>query len=932
MVGSASAQDYTSMGISSVVSAADSMLKQGNYAGAIPALEEVIRRTVELTSTQGRETLQDSRFQLARAYFQNGNTSAGMGILEEYIANEPRNQERLALRMMAQGYFERQKWDEVAKIARRILGMSNLSKDDKFNANLLLGQALFRQEEWEACIAPLSFTVSNSPSEKTRQLTQIMVIRALVESKHWSDLFGRLPRLYRTDAKYDITLNLTLMNAGKALFESGKPDDYLNALHLYRMVLPREKLIGFAEKQVEGLSRTLEKKVKYGIAEADRIDLQEEIDRINESVKVLSDLPPYEDEVTFRVGQIYAEVKRYWEGYVLFDSLYRKTPDSEIGEAAILQSVLILYDIKETDRAEKRVVAYLDEKPNGQYARTLLLLVLRDNLKKQNADRVVSFRGYMDAMPSSSDPDEQAIEADIRYMMAFGYFQKKDFATAGELFGQIIDHYPNSPSRGDSTYFRGMTYMMLGDYQNAIDDFLLYQKENDGAEFYPPSMFRQAVCLYGLEKVGESEAIFDKFIESYPDSDLVSEAYSMRGDIEAAKDGRDDPKTPDIDEYDPHTLDRALSDYRKAIDKAVLPQQASYAAFQAAKVYKLEFKWQEIIDLMNYYMDLLGEKSDVAQSVYWIGQSQIELGQVDEAVAAYLDAIERFGNDVSQVGIDKIVRELINIAGQYLSEEDRQGLAVKLKLMLTEIEPDQDVLRLRLSVLTASLMGEKVVAQLGKGLLLKGQNLAETSPITLALMCDAAVRIGDTNQMARLYDYFHENFEESDEIWHAYRAKIHQLLAGKEYKEALKYIEDVQGLFGVDSFMDWAQLIKADTLYHLGMYKEAEDAYNTVMGVAEWRGVAFAKAMLGMGRCRMAEQDYKTAHSFFQRTYLMFKGYDNGKWAADAYLEAANCLAKLGRNADVVKTLNSMLEDSYVNTLPQAEIARKMKKKYEGAL
>jgi TolA-binding protein len=82
----------------------------------------------------------------------------------------------------------------------------------------------------------------------------------------------------------------------------------------------------------------------------------------------------------------------------------------------------------------------------------------------------------------------------------------------------------------------------------------------------------------------------------------------------------------------------------------------------------------------------------------------------------------------------------------------------------------------------------------------------------------------------------------------------------------------------------------------------------------------------------MAEQDYKTAHSFFQRTYLMFKGYDNGKWAADAYLEAANCLAKLGRNADVVKTLNSMLEDSYVNTLPQAEIARKMKKKYEGAL
>ncbi len=931
MTGSASAQDYTSMGISTVVSAADAMLKRGDYSGAIPALEEVIRRTVELTTLQGRETLQESRFQLARAYYQNGNTPAGMKVLKDYIDTEPRKQERLALRMMAQGYFEDQKWGEVEKIARRLLVMQGLSKEDKLNASLLLGQALFRQEKWAECVEPLNFAASGSPDEKTRQLTQIMIIRALVESKQWSDLFGRLPRLYRTDAKYDITLNLTLMNAGKALFESGKPDDYLNALHLYRMVLPRGKLIDFATERVNRLSQELEKKIKYGITEADKIERQEEIARIKSAVAVLKKLPPYEDEVTFRIGQIYAEVKRYWEGYVLFDSLYRKSPDSDIGEAAELQTVLILYDMNEAERAEKRVVEYLDKKPDGQYARTLLLLVLRDNLKKQNADRVVSFRKYMDAIPPSDDPDKKNTEASLRYMMAFGYFQQKNFAEAGKLFGQIIDRYPNSPSRGDATYFRGMTYMMQGDYKDAIDDFILYQKENDGAEYYPTAMFRQGVCLYGLEKTAEAEAIFSKFIDTYPDNELVSEAYSMWGDIEAAKDGQDNPDTPDVDEYDPHTLDRALADYHKAIDKAALPQQASYAAFQAAKVYKLEFKWQEIIDLMNYYMDLLGDKSDVAQSVYWIGQSQIELGQVDEAVAAYLDAIKRFGNEVDQTGVDKIIRELITIANQYLSEEDRQGLAVKLKLMLTEIGQDQDVLRLRLSVLTASLMGDKVVAKLGKGLVEKGQDLAQTTPISLALMCDAAVTIGDTNQMARLYAYFKEHFEDSEEMWHAYRAKVHQLLAGGKYLEALKYIDEVQGIFGVDSFMDWAQLTKADTLYRLKMYKEAEDAYNTIMGVAEWRGAAFAEAMYGMGRCRLAEQDYETAHSFFQRTYLLFKGYDNGKWAADGYLAAADCLVKLGRNEDALKTLDTMLEDPYVNTLPQAETARKMKKKYEGA-
>ena len=932
VAGGASAQDYSSMGISSVVSAADAMLKRGDYSGAIPPLQEVIRRTQELSSLQGRETLQQSRFQLARAYFENGNSAAGMKVLEDYIKAEPRKQERMALRMMAQGYFDAQKWDDVEKTARRLLDMSGLSRDDRLNANLLLGQALFRQKKWKECVGPLDFAASNSPDEKIRQLTQIMIIRAMVEAKDWGSLFVRLPRLYRTDAKYDITLNLTLMNAGKALFESGKPDDYLNALHLYRMVLPRGELIDFANKRLASLSQEMAKKTKFGASEAERQELQAQIDQLKSSIKILSDLPPYEDEVTFRIGQIYAEVKRYWEGYVLFDSLYSKSPDSEIGEAALLQSVLVLYDLNQSERAEKRVVDYLTAQPNGQYARTLLLLVLRDNLKKQNGERVVSFREIMESIPRSDDPDQQNIEADLRYMTAFGYFQLKNFSEAGKLFGQIVDNYPNSPSCGDALYFRGMTYMMQGDYQDAVNDFVRYQKEYEGAEYFAPAMFRQGVCLYGLEKINEAEAVFKKFIETYPDSELVSEAYSMWGDIEAAKDGQDNPDTPDIDEYDPHTLDRALADYHKAIDKAVLPQQAAYAAFQAAKVYKLEYKWQEIIDLMNYYMDLMGDKSDVAQAVYWIGQSQIELGQVDEAVAAYLDAIKRFGNDVNQVGVDKIISELITIANQHLSSEDRQGLVSKLKLMLAELKPEQDVLRLRLSVLTASLMGDKVVEKLGKGLVEKGQDLRETTPISLAIMCDAAVALGDTNEMARLYDYFKEHFEDSGEIWHAYRAKVQQLLAAGQYEQALRVIDEVQGMFGVDSYMSWAQLTKAHTLYRMKKYKQAEEAYNTIMGVAEWRGSAFAEAMYGMGQCRLAAGDYKTAHAYFQRTYLLFKGYDNGKWAADGYLAAADCLARLGRTEDAVKTLDTMLEDPYVNELPQADTARKLKKKYEGAL
>jgi TolA-binding protein len=934
VAGSAVGQDYSSMGISAVVGAADQMLRRGDYDGAIPPLEEVVRRTRQLTDTQGLETLQTCRFQLARAYFQTSDIEGGMYVLEAYMTAEPRAKERTALRMMAQGYFEAGEWEKIESVATRLLAMPDLEPEDIFTGNLLMGQSFFRQERWADCVKPLSYAADHAQDDRTRGLCEIMIVRALVELEDWSELFGWITRLYRTDAKYDITLNLTLMKAGKARYEEASrtesKKDYLNALLLYRMVLPREELATFSNNRIASLSKKLNADKKIGIKASDVKEREQEIETIKESLKTLDELPAYEDEVTFRIGQIYAEVKRYWEGYVLFDKLYRTDRTSEIGEASMLQSVLILYDVGERPRAEERILRYLDERPDGQYARTLLSMMVRDNLvEMQDFDKVVGLLKYIDLMPAPQDTDEKSLQADIHYMGAFGHFQKKDYKLAGDQFSIILDKYSNSLHFADSRYFRGMTQMLQGEYAGALTDFRGYQERYAEGEHHAAAMFREAVCLFGsagtekdeeqsAQLVRDSEAAFTKFINTYPDNSLISEAYSMRGDIEAAKEASID---------DPDTLDRALADYRKGIDKATSSLQASYPAFQAAKVYKLEFKWQDIIDLMNYYMDRWEEKADVAEAVYWIGQSQIELGQIAEAVEAYLSAIGRFGNDPLQQGVDKIILELVNVADQYLSDEERNDLLVKIKFKQTSAGEREDVLALRLDVAKAMLEGDEASLALGSRLIAEQVSLGITTPTSLALMCDAAVANTDIEQMGRLYEYFVANYEESDLLWHAYRAKTHMLLAKNELNAVIDSIAEAQGLFGADSFMGWAQIIKADTELKMKQYETAEASFNMVMGVAEWRGPIFAEAMYGMGLCRMGRGDYATAHSFFQRTYLLFKSYADGEWAAKGYLAAADCLIKLGRDADAVNTLQKMLEDTYTNTNPLTDQARDQLKK-----
>lgn len=916
--GVALGQDFSSMGITDVVASADRMLQRGDYRGAIPALKEVISRTASLTDPQGMDTAQTCRFQLARSYYQVGDVPEGMSFLEDYLDNKPLKKERLALRMMAQGFFDTQEWGKIEKLSERLLALPDLEKEDIYNANLLLGQARFRQEKWSESVEPLSYAARYAKDSRVQKLCQVMSVRALVEAKEWSSLFNKLPGIYRTDSKYDISLNLTLMKAGKALFEE---ENYLNALLLYRWVLPREELVAFSSENMTTLIKKLQADQKRGIPPSEIEERESEISDLKESVSTLEELPAYEDEVSFRIGQIYVEVKRYWEAFVLFDRLYEEGPAEEIGEAAMLQSVLILYDVGQVDRAEKRILSYLDSRPDGQYARTQLSMMIRDNLVKQNFERVIELQAYLDKLPGTDVSSEVALQSDLHYMTAFGYFQNNDYKSAGEQFGVIIEKYKDSSHYGDSVYYAGMTHMLQGHYSDALASFKAYQDGNKNGEHIAAALFREAVCNLGLEKVPEAEAAFTKFIESYVNDSLISEAYSMRGDIEAAKEATNE---------DPYTLDRALVDYRKGIDKATTTEQASYAAFQAAKVYKLEFKWQEIVDLMNYYIGEWKEQANVAEAVFWIGQAQIELGEVDAAVSAYLDAIQRFGNDPSQKGVDKVIHELVKIAGFHLSDEDREGLALKLKLKLTSIDPEATVLRLRLQITQAMLQGEDIAAAFGAELLESNTELSITTPASLSLMCDAAVSTGNAVEMQRLSEYFIATYEESDLLWHAYRAKTEKLQLEDDHWAVLAAVDESQGLFGAEPHMGWAQIIKANTQYKMEKYQDAEDSYNMIMGIPEWRGPLYAEAMYGMGKCRQGREDLEAAHSFYQRTYLLFKSYAEGEWAAKGYLAAADILIKLGRQEEAVRTLREMLEDPYTNKNPMAEQVREQLKRFGG--
>ena len=55
-----------------------------------------------------------------------------------------------------------------------------------------------------------------------------------------------------------------------------------------------------------------------------------------------------------------------------------------------------------------------------------------------------------------------------------------------------------------------MTSMLQANYDEALNDFIKYREDNESGEHSSASLFRQAVCQFGLEDIESSELLFSK--------------------------------------------------------------------------------------------------------------------------------------------------------------------------------------------------------------------------------------------------------------------------------------------------------------------------------------------------------------------------------------------------------------------------------------
>ncbi len=222
---------------------------------------------------------------------------------------------------------------------------------------------------------------------------------------------------------------------------------------------------------------------------------------------------------------------------------------------------------------------------------------------------------------------------------------------------------------------------------------------------------------------------------------------------------------------------------------------------------------------------------------------------------------------------------------------------------------------------------------LGRRLIEELPDFESVPPPVLAAICKVSIESKDYSRAEELLEIFQTKFEDSDFVRQAYKLRSLGLFAEGDYDGALETISDAQDQYIDDPTMAWAQLMKAQLLLEQGHFDMAVSNNLMVIGMPAWRGEPVVQAYYQLGQTEEwagnkasgeeRENHMARAHNYYQRVYYQFKGYSGGYWAAEAYLAAARTLGALNQENDRRNTYRALLFDPYVNTLPQADVARK---------
>lgn len=252
----------------------------------------------------------------------------------------------------------------------------------------------------------------------------------------------------------------------------------------------------------------------------------------------------------------------------------------------------------------------------------------------EHGDAKESFAAAVDDFPRSRFAYDALKEARTlsraftdRYHQGLVLYNRREYRKAAEYFTYHLRHNENGESEADATYFLGRCHQRQGHFRTAAEKYRDVVDTGVDSENYDLAWQKLAYCLRVIDKMEESLATYDQYVERHPDREGAAEILWEKARL--------------LEER--QRWSEAVEAFRELGERYPDDERAPDALFRAGLCL---FKLGSYEEADAWFADLFldGEGEELARALFWAGKSSDELGHPEQAALRYREAGDADGD------------------------------------------------------------------------------------------------------------------------------------------------------------------------------------------------------------------------------------------------------------------------------------------------
>ncbi len=890
----------------------------GHYAPAAARLEALAAR-LELSPQ-----VEPIFYSIGSAWFNAGEYSKAITAFKDYQAKFPKGPHGGAAAFaIAQSNFLNKNYKEAAA------QMAALETDRLLREQALLfeGEALKAAGKTDDAIRVLEKLVANEIASSDAVRGATMLAQLYAEKAGGDKTLRILERIHQRIALADniIELNALTVDLGDRFYKKGQ---YKEALACYHLAWPREQVVRLEQERIAAFQRQVEQNLGTARGNPSEITRLAAInhglqDRIASAQKLLAEfekLPSVTPAIYLRLARCFYELDCKWESIVVNQEVLDRFQQVPEREPALFGSIVALAEVHQSQRAERECDAYLRDFPNGPNAPTVGYLSGVIALQAGDPRRAESYFGrILEEQPKSPFREQ------IRYLLGNAKFSAGNYNEAGAAYQDYLKEFPKGANLEDVKYRIILCALFAGKYQEAMNQLRNYLAKHPSGTFVPDARYRLAVCKYAA-------SLYDKVIgdcqaweREFPDNPQLGEVLALLGDAYAASDRQA----------------AAIPVYIRSYQTAGTDEVMNYSLFAASKLLQKQSEWNKVAELFSGFIkDKPGNPTGVS-AIYWLGKAKAHEGKADEAKQLAADTIRKYIADPSRETVEQLITQLAQLcvvaggadAGRRDATAGQPGstppattdagaeLDRLLASLATEDSPTAKARILFAKAELARLRQQPAEAEKSLARIAASFKPEVLSPLLLGETGDYLLSKDKSDQAAAFYERLLEDYPKSQMVDYAYYGLGEIAYQKKDYNKALRYFtEGTEKIAAAQKLKDLS-LGRARTLLALGKLDQAQQGFEQVASVRQWRGEATACSVYSLGQIAARRGKWAEANAYFQRVYVGYQKFL--PWVAKAYIASGQSFEKLGKKQEATNTYRELLRNQKLTSFSEAAEARK---------